>query len=322
MAEGLDAGLEELTSDVLRPNADSVADPNTAAVEQDAGELQEPIATAEQPLESAAVAPPQAQADATQQAPIPAKPEEQKIEIDLNDGRGPRQYTREQLAQTLRQFPHLQNLYTQAKAQLESKPQQAPAPPDPRQILSNIRASFDGEVAKAVEQGFVEEDLATLYPNFMASAMLMRDSLTAVQQVVRQQGDKIQWYESQNQVRELRSSIDNNMMALAGEHEAFRPLGDPSEREGFFQFLAGTNADVNLVLQNRDYLISQWVAYKRNDYLGGFDKLKQQTAAATTARTQARRAAQGAPITGSRPSAAPTAPATALDEMVEDFFAR
>lgn len=317
--EVVDAGLDELTDDALGPRTDAVAESNTVADEPEASAEPEQISPAPTTQASTTAAQPQAQADAAQPQPTPAAPEA-TIEIDG------RTYTQSQLRQTLLQFPHLQKLWADAKPKLDAiereQAQRQQPPIQPAQVLQNIRASFDGEVQKAVSEGFVEEEFALLYPNLSASMMLIRDSQRAANQMIQDMSGKIAWYERQNEVQGVRSEIDNNMLTLSTQHPALAPLATAEGREEFFQFLIHTNADTRLVRTDPDYLVAQYVAHKKNDYLNGVGKQQADTQAAIDTRAAAKRRAQGAPLPGSRPTAQPQAPATPLDELVDDFFSR
>lgn len=313
--EGLDAGLNELTSDILGPTADAPTDTDTTTVESapqgnepDAGAIEEPT------TESTPAAP---------SAPAPTvPPAEQTFEING------KRYTAkeiEALATTASQFPHLQSKYTDLQRQLAQRsaqpaaPAAAPARPTVEQVKAQIRANFDSGVKQAVKDGFMEEDFATLYPDLAASMIMNRDALTAIANVVTAQQEKIAAYEAQIEGTQVLDGVRNNMVALSGQHPAFKELTDPATRESFLQYLIGIDPPMHL-FETPDFMISQWVAFKKDSYLNGVAAAEQRAAQTATVRAeQRRRAVADAPV-GSRPPMAPPAPKTHLDEMVEDVL--
>jgi hypothetical protein len=298
--EPIDAGLEELISDQLGPAADA---PPEGGAEQPTQE------TEAQPTEE--VQPP----DASAEAPTP--PEQATFEFNG------RRYTKDELQaalQTREQFPHLQQKYLELKraeeARLASQSQQPPAqaPRDPARLRANLRASFDPEVKQAVADGLLEADFAELYPDLSAALMLHRDSLTAVANVVNTMNAKIQAYEQQMVGERITSDVKNNMVALSGQHPALAPLSDPTVRDQFWGYLVQLDPKIGQ-LQDPEYMIGAWVAYRRNEFLSA-------PAAAPVveaARVEQRRRAKADALPGSRPASGPVEPMTALDEMAEEI---
>jgi hypothetical protein len=311
-SDSVDAGLDELTSDVLGPSADATDAPSDGG-EQDAPTPQEPT----QPSEPA---PASAQPQAV--APTPTPPET-PIEIDG------RQFTREQLKAALttaQQFPHLQKKWADrleaddAARQQAARTPQSPQRLDPAHVKAQIRASFDGAVKEAVDQGFIEPDFAILYPDLAASMVMNRDALTATIGVLNIQKQKIEQYEQQMGAQQARTEIFNNMVALSTQHAALAPLAEPAKQQQFLDFLVSMNPPMAL-MGDADFLVSQWVAFNRNTYLAGTDATRARITAEQQQRTLNKRRAAGDAVGNSRPAAGAATPASPLDEMVDDFFA-
>lgn len=310
--EGIDAGLEELTSDVLGAPATDSQDENVAQAPTDAP--QEPIET-QQPQDASAPAP---------TAPQPPD----AVEIDG------RQYTREQLKAALttrEQFPHLQQRYLELKRAQEARDAQAQQPQSqadamrrqipPQQLQAQIRASFDPQVQQAVQDGFIEPDLAELYPNAVANLMMQRDSLVAVGGMVQAIQQKIAEYERQIVGERVVNDIKSNLTALASTHPALAPLRDAGVRDQFFGFIRTLDPRMDQ-LGDPEYLTGAWAAFKKGDFLGSAQALTQNADAAQAARATQRRRAVGDALPGSRPAAGPPQARSPLDEMVDDFFSR
>ena len=310
MSAEIDAGLEELTSDVLGAPTASAEEPDADA--QPTDDAQEP-AESQQPVASA---------DAPTAAALP-----DTVEIDG------KQFTREQLKAALttrEQFSHLQSKYLELKRDKEARDAASQQPQGqadalrraytPQQMQAQIRASFDSQVQQAVQEGFIEADLAELYPNAMANLMMQRDSLVAVGSMVQQINDKIAQYERQIIGERVVNDIKNNLAALAGTHPALAPLSSPDVREQFFGFIRQLDPRMDQ-LGDTEYLTGAWAAFKKGDFLNGAQNLQANADAAKAARTAQRRRAVADALPGSRPAAGPALPQTPLDQMVDDFFA-
>lgn len=306
--EGIDPGLEELTDDALGIASEPASETQSQSQddEQPITE-QEPFAPAQQPQAGSALA--------------PTPPKADTVEIEGS------QFTREQLKaalQTAQQFPHLQKMWTDRLKQDEqariAAQQPQGIPPTSAQVKASIRASFDPLVQQAVAEGLMESDFVELYPDISASMVMYRDSLGAVAKLLNVQAQKIAQYEREITSERTTADIKNNMVALSTHHAAFAPLGDPAVRDQFFAYLQQVDPRVDQ-LNDAQFMIGQWVAFKRNDFLGGVDQARTRAAAATAARGVQRRRAVGDALPGSRPQAIPARATTALDEMVDDFFA-
>ena len=308
--EVVDAGLEELTSDVLGAEPDASPD----AVEQPTESQQEPVET-QQPQDAS--------------APAPTAPQPPEY-VDI-DGR---RYTREELKKALttrEQFPHLQQRYLELKRAQEARDAQAQQPQGqadqmrrqipPAQLQAQIRASFDPQVQQAVQDGFIEPDLAELYPNAVANLMMQRDSLVAVGSLVQAMQQKIAQYEQSIVSERVVTDIKSNLTALAGTHPALAPLRDAGVRDQFFGFIRTLDPRMDQ-LGDPEYLTGAWAAFKKGDFLNGAQTLAQGQGAAQAARATQRRRAVADALPGSRPAAGPPQATSPLDEMVNDFFSR
>lgn len=166
----------------------------------------------------------------------------------------------------------------------------------------------------------MEEDFAALYPDLAASMVMNRDSLVSVARTLQSTTEKIARYEAQMEGEAVVRDAHNNMLSLSGQHAAFAPLAGADVREKFLGFLYDMDPPVRL-LNDRNFMVSQWVAFNKDPYLKMIEGQGAATTAAATAAATARRRSVG-DTTGARPAIGPATPVTVLDEMVSDFFER
>ncbi len=315
--EIVDAGLDELTADILGP-----ADAPTGEQAPTEGVEPEPTETPAEPEQPSAPAP--TAPGATPQAPAPQAPAPATVEVNG------RQYTLEQLAaaiQTREQFPHLQEKYValkrqedaRLKAEADKAAQGAPLPPEA--VLSNMHSSFDPVVKDMVKSGFMEEDFAALYPNLAVGVAMYQQSLVSTTALLREQAQKIAYYEAEITSDRTISEMKNNMVALSGLHESLKPLAEPAVQDQFLTYLYNLDPKRSQ-LDDRDFWIRQWVAFNKDAYLNPANPTAPSAESVAKVRADAKRRATGAAVPGSRPAATPQAPASPLDEMIADEMAK
>jgi hypothetical protein len=101
-------------------------------------------------------------------------------------------------------------------------------------------------------------------------------------------------------------------------HESMKPLADLDTQDQFLAYLWDLNPQAPQ-LRSKEFWVRQWVAFKKDEYLkapGGTATAEQLAKAADL-----KRKASGVPMPGSRPSAPPQEPRSALDEMVDEHLA-
>lgn len=311
----VDPGLEELTSEVLGPDPNASAQAPTqtdAATDATQPEqLQAQDAAAQSSPPTAPVTP----------APVP---DDTFIELDG------RKFNRNAVEQTLRQFPHLQRLYVeqkqredQFKSQQEAAQRDAQAPQmQPRQMQAQLRAAYDGAVAKAVQDGVIEEDFATLYPDLAVNMLLNRDALVAFGNQVKSIAEEIRQYKSNIGAERVKSDVLNNMVALSTTDPAMSKLSDESERTGFFQYLVQLSPRREQ-LTDPEFYRAQYVAFHGNDFLSAATAAQAAAKAKAEATAIQKRRTGGIPQGSARPAPAPPAQGSdPLMEMVTDEMAR
>lgn len=232
------------------------------------------------------------------------------------------EYTREQLEQilpavltTAEQLPHLQDKY---QGVLEEQLRQREQPPALAQ--PEVRMRYAGELNRAVKDGYLESDLAELYPDFASQAMLHRDLLYDTRRALIALQQEVGGYTGRQRAEEGRAKLDTALDGLATHGlnglgtEIFAALKEPTEREGFFGFLLQSNPTVDKLTP--EFLGRQYLAYK-GDVL-----LTAANAAAMVARDQrgqAIRQAQG--VGRSARPVTPQAPTKShLDALTEDML--
>jgi hypothetical protein len=239
---------------------------------------------------------------------------------------GDRDYTQQELQAALtsaQQLPHLQSKYVNALEQMRQSQQQpvqqANTQPqvNPQQFLAGVKAKYEPEISKLVKDGMISSDFAQLFPNELSQMLMYRDGYTQLAQRQAQTEQFIQAQTQQSQSQGLMSDIGRSINALAQSGEAFAPLKDPGQVQGFFSYLWDLNPQMGH-LKNPDFLAKQWVAYNSDKYLQNA-----QSQAVNQARQNQVRLAQGAAATGTRAPGMMSEPQKSpLDLLTDDFFQR
>lgn len=311
------AAIDDLVSDSLgqepsapADTADVAAPPDTAATSS-TETVDAPAPSAPDP---AVASPPNADS-----APVPAP-----APIRLGD----REYTAQELQAALttaQQFGHLQNKYVEMLEQQKRGAAQPapdvrggmPQPLSPQQQMQAIRMRYDADVQKAVKDGLIEPDFASLFPGMAAQMLMYRDGFNAVSQQLSAVSQSMMQGQMQQQSQGLMQQIGQSIGNLAASGEAFASLKDPNVVQGFFKYLWDMDPK-RAQVTNPEFLSRQWFAYNRDQYLQN-----QQRQAAEAARANQVRYARADATTGSRPPGVMQTPqATPLDQMVSDFYER
>ena len=307
-------GIDDLVSDSMGGVPSATSDVEAAPTQ--AAETQTETA----PEVQAQAEPVQAQSAVAQEGQTPTVENQPTPEVKYRIG--DREYTAQEILAwqtSAQQLPHLQKKYMEALEQRQapqaSQPSQAPQQPQiqPQQMLAQLKAKYEPEMQELVKKGLMSQDFVTLFPAEAAQMLWYRDSHNQIAQAVQAIGSQIQQQTQQTQASGLINEVGRNISNLAQSGEAFAPLKDPQQVQGFMYYLWNLNPQV-MHLKNPEFLAGQWVAYNRNQYL----QMAQQAQANQVKQQQLRYATADA-STGSRPMGAQPVQKDPLQEMVEDF---
>lgn len=173
------------------------------------------------------------------------------------------------------QQAHFQRLYEEQRQlnELALKQQQQfqqqyqqQRPQQPPMSVEQLKAQVAPHIARAVQEGFLEDDFVEMYPNAAASQMLVYNDYAQIKQVVMGMYQHFMRTAAQQQYETARSNFTAACNSLANKHDVYKPLADQGEQEEFFKFLAErVNPEVNAI--NDEFLARQYLGYKQESIL-------------------------------------------------------
>lgn len=179
----------------------------------------------------------------------------------------------EDLVQSAEQLPHLTRKHqelleqiAQRQMQPPGQPQQAPPGTQPGSAgigsltPQQVTAALAPVVKSAVDQGWIDPDLAEYFPTFAAQAVLHRDLIYDVRAAV---ADIQAWrrgMETQTATGNYRSQFESSLDNVAAQGDIYEPLKDAETRSGFEKYLSELAPDPARAL-DPEFLARQWVAY-------------------------------------------------------------
>lgn len=315
------SAINDLIDDSLGGVPSATSDIDVAASPSNESDTSSPVT--EQVPQAQEPAPVEAVASQTPNAQTPSQPTTPGYRI------GDREYSAKELQDALvssQQLGHLQQKYVglleqskQWQGQPQQVAQQGQSQPqvNVQQQLQAIRAKYDPIVQEAVKSGAVEADFAALFPGMAAQMLMYRDGFNQLAQQMGGVAQNIQQTQQRAQSQGLVSDIGRSINALAQSGDAFAPLKDPNQVQGFFSYLWELNPQIGH-LKNPDFLARQWVAYNKDQFLQ--NSQAQQVAAQ---RQQQARFARPDGLGNARPAGVYQQPERSpLDQMADDFFQR
>jgi hypothetical protein len=115
-------------------------------------------------------------------------------------------------------------------------------------------------VQQSVREGWIDEDVATLYPAATASMLLMRQQLLQLQQVVGQQQQILGQQQQQTLIQTVQQQLETTLDAAAQQGPLYEGLRVPTEREAFRTYLRELNPMVGQLTPQ--FVGQHWLAYK------------------------------------------------------------
>lgn len=131
------------------------------------------------------------------------------------------------------------------------------------------------------KSGWIEEDVAELYPNSAIGILTMRDELFGrLAQLETSVGSFLGEYQQRQQVDSATSvmgQITGYLDGLSKEGEIFAPLSNKETQNEFLSLIRDRlNPPVQLLLQNPEILRDYWVGHNHQALLDSVQKAKQQ----------------------------------------------
>lgn len=315
----IDAGVSELTSDVLDNGSPSTSEPSQAPAEPS----QPSASVATDTSQPAATAPAQ-----PAQAAQPAQPAQPAKTFKYLG----REYTSEQIANdpslltaivtSANQLPaQSQKVQELLEAIVKSKLGAEPAARPEAQTVAaptltqaSVRAAFDGAVKQAVAAGYISDDFTQLYPDESSQMMLHRDLLYDVREAVRGILERSNAQEGNRVVESVNADFSRAVDSLAGIDEVYGPLRDPGVKGAFMDFVRGLDPKVGQV-KDIATLGRFWAAYNNDAYIAA------QRAARAASVAQPARPGSAAVASSPRPGAlAPVVNFADHESLVSDVL--
>lgn len=191
----------------------------------------------------------------------------------------------------------------QARREAEALQQQQPQL-TPQQLQQHWQPHLD----KLAEDGWIEDDIAQLYPNFASGALTFREEvaqrLAQIEGALGQVSGVFQQAQEQQKVQAASSVMDRikaHLTKISQEGEIFAPLADPEKQIEFLsQIRDRLNPPVELLLNNPDIMREYWVGSNHETVLASVAQAKQNSNA-TKQRQRSLAAGEGS---SARPAAA------------------
>ncbi len=324
-------GNEETTNDNTTAQPPSTGD-HLAALIGD-GRPAEPEARRE-PTASEPPAAEPARPEPTASAPAASRPAEPAPSVPPKYKYRGREYTLDELVQhgllndaltTAEQFPHLQKKYQEVLEQ--ARQAQAPAPDrqvPPSLTPEQIRAMYAGQIPQVVQAGFLEGDLAELYPNTVAQMLFHRDLLYDARRAIAEVQAQVAQLTGRTVRGDAQAVLDRTLDALTTRDAIYAPLKEPETRRGFLDYLRRLDPQVARqtpeggIEFDGEQLARLWVAYQHEAILAA---ARAAAEAERQRRDDERRRAAGGPGPSARPATPVTTP-THLDTLLEGALPR
>lgn len=263
-------------------------------------------------------------------APTPPKPPRYKI--------GDREYSVEDLVQSGRlddllitygKHQSLTQKHEEVRQQLDdlqrkaldaAKPPERAEEPRPALRPEQVQAAYAPVLAEEIKQGWLEPDVAELYPKTTATVRYHIDRLNGMVQAI--EGLAQRFYAVENKVlgvspEDVFGRLDKDLDALAGdaERKEFGVLKEKAVRDGFVEFIKALDPRVKQI-QDPEFLRRQFYAYN-NDAI---QEAMRQAAASSEQDPKRRAQAAGEGRPGGRPPAPAPVEKTHLEELTEEFL--
>jgi len=281
----------------------------------------EPEAEGAEKVEPDKVEPDKVEPDKVEPEP---KPDPVIPEPKLYKFRG-KEYTADQLiAQGLledaltsaEQMPHYQRKYETLLEQQRMAPAEPaqPQPQQPRITPEQIVSHYSPIADQAVNEGWIEPEMMTVFPKFTTNMMYYRDTINQLQQVVGLLANR----EQQRDLSGLRERVDgfieNTCLGLSNKAKHFELLKEDNVRSDFREYLYKLDPKVDSL--NEDYIRTQWLAYNSEALIEALRTSNAQTQAAQDTK---RRLAKGEGA-GSPRTIEPKKEETHIDSLLEGSF--
>lgn len=175
------------------------------------------------------------------------------------------------LTQTYEQFPHLQTKYqdlletTRREPEDRKRDQGEPAagetpPPARAYTAQEIDLAVEPAMKHALEQGYLTEDFAQLYPREVKQFLFSNSMLFDVRNEVLRLGSRVDALDGVNTAQKVDTRLDSLIDGLASDKdEIFHSVKDPEIRQGFRDFLMKVNPFEDQL--NEEFVRGQYYAY-------------------------------------------------------------
>lgn len=165
-----------------------------------------------------------------------------------------------------------------AQLQRMEQPPQEAAPQAPEMTPDALVQYYAPRVQQYIEAGWIDEDLAALYPKHAALTVHMWDTGTQLRQGVQQTQAFTQAEEARRARESAEQQLESTISQVSSRGDIFGALEEKEVRDGFREFLI-SEVNPRLSQVTPDYLARQFYAYKQ-DLI--FDKVKAQLQHAET----------------------------------------
>ncbi|MEO0080303.1 MAG: hypothetical protein ABIK44_06475 [candidate division WOR-3 bacterium] len=215
------------------------------------------------------------------------------------------------------QMPHFQRLYEEKMKELaelsarlpKEEPTAQPIGPTPQMI----EATYRPVVSKAVEDGWIESDLAEAFPRFVSAALYHLQRLDETRQwlnyLLVKEAEREKVVSRERVVEKLDALCDS----ISAKGDVYAALSDKEIRRGFYDYLAELDAPVSNL--SEEFIKRQWIAYNHDALV---EAAIQKAAAKTRVEEMSRKRAAGDGV--SAPGHAKQTPKSIDEQLLESFL--
>ncbi len=271
----LAADVDDMLDDEFTPEADPALEEESEVPAEGEEEAEKPAAEAKEkkPEEEAEEKPVE---EGVEEEEIRLKPAEEKVDEEAAPQTykiGDQEFTLEEvsspdfvskLVTMANQFPHLQKKYTTLlEAAQVAPPPAAPAPPEQVVTAAAVQAAMRPHIEQQVKEGFLDEDLPTMFPAAAAGMMRMKLMQEQMIEVITGLIERDSTSQARSESTEFNGSIQSHIDEIAGSEDTqlYGELAKPEMQEKFKKYLMEQVDPRPEYANNKEFLRRQWMSF-------------------------------------------------------------
>jgi len=270
----LAADVDDMLDDEFTPEPDPALEEGAAALEgKEEAEKLAAEAKEKKPEEEAEEKPAE---EGAEEEEIRLKPAEEKVDEEAAPQTykiGDQEFTLAEvsapdfvskLVTMANQFPHIQKKYTDLLEQAQAAPPPA-APAQPEQVVTAaaVQAAMRPHIEKQVQDGFIDEDLPTMFPAAAAGMMRMKLMQEKMIEVITGLVERGNTSQARDESTEFHHSMQSYIEEIAGgeDTQLYGELAKPEMQEKFLKYLMESVDPRPEYANNKEFLKRQWMSF-------------------------------------------------------------